>query len=112
MSTSAPRTTARSNLRFFLVFGIIALAIAGVVSFYASGHPDGLEYVAESTGFLHTAEDPATAGSPLADYGVSGVENARLSGGLAGVIGVLVTLLLAGGLALVLRRRTNASPQA
>ena len=88
-----------------IVFLGVALVIAGGLSFYASGHPDGLEFVAESTGFLDTAKDSAAAGSPLADYGVSGVENARLSGGLAGIIGVLVTLLLAGGLAWVLRRR-------
>ena len=49
---------------------------------------------------------------PLADYGVSGVEDARLSGGLAGVVGVLVTLLLAGGLARAVRRRTGAAPEA
>ena len=75
------------------------------MSFYASGHPDGLEFVAESTGFLDTAKDSAAAGSPLADYSVSGLADARLSGGLAGIIGVLVTLLLAGGLAWLLRRR-------
>ena len=90
-----------------------ALVIAGVLSFYASGHPDGLEFVAESTGFLETAQDSAAAGSPLADYAVSGVEDARLSGGLAGIIGVLVTLLLAGGLTWVVRRRrTVAGPKA
>ena len=60
-------------------------------------------------GFLHTAEDSAAAGSPLADYGVSGVGSERLSGGLAGVIGVLVTLVLAGGLSLLLRRRRAAA---
>ena len=36
---------------------------------------------------------------------MAGVRNARLSSGLAGIIGVLVTLLLAGGLFWVLRRR-------
>ena len=80
--------------------------IAAVISFYASSHPDGLEFVAGSTGFLDTAKDSVTANSPLADYGVAGVQNARLSGGVAGVIGVLVTLLLAGGLTWVLRRRS------
>jgi hypothetical protein len=104
-AASSPRKSKRAPRRFFLAFLVVALVIAGVVSFYASGHPDGLEYVAETTGFLDTAKDSATAGSPLADYGVAGVENARLSGGLAGIIGVLVTLLLAGGLAWALRRR-------
>ena len=98
---SAPR-----NRRFYLIFLTVALLIAGFLSYYASSHPDGLEYVAHATGFAKTAGDHATAGSPFADYGVSGVKNARLSGGLAGVIGVGVTLLVAGGLAFLLRRRT------
>ena len=97
--------------RFFLAFLVVALFIGGVVSFYASGQPDGLEFVAKSTGFLNTAKNSASAGSPLAHYGVAGVKNARLSGGLAGIIGVLVTLLLAAGLFWVLRRRTGSDPK-
>ena len=39
------------------------------VSFYASAHPDGLEYVAEQTGFVDTRRRrPPTADGPLADY--------------------------------------------
>lgn len=98
----------RSNLRFFLALGAIALVTGGVVSFYASAHPDGLEYVAESTGFIDTAEDHANADGPLADYAVEGVDDERLSGGLAGVIGVAVTLGVAGGLGFLLRRRDTA----
>lgn len=84
---------------------VVALLLAGVASYYASAHPDGLEYVAERTGFLDTADEHAAADGPLADYTTEGVENDRLSGGLAGVIGALVVLLLAGGLALAVRRR-------
>lgn len=92
--------------RLFVVSLLVTLLVAGVVSFYASSHPDGLEYVAVEAGFLDTAEEHAVADGPLADYGVTGVEDPRLSGGLAGVIGVAVTLLLAGGLGWLLRRRT------
>lgn len=106
MSTPKPRT----GRWFFVAFLAAALLIAGVVSFYASGHPDGLEYVAKTAGFLDSARNSA-AGSPLADYGVAGVKNARLSVGLAGIIGVLVTLLLAGSLAWLLRRRTGDTPE-
>jgi len=35
------------------------------------------------------------SGSPLADYGIAGLENARLSVGLSGVIGVLATAVVA-----------------
>jgi hypothetical protein len=95
--------------RTFLVVGLLAaLVIAGFGSYYASSHPDGLEYVAETTGFAHKAEDSATADSPLADYQVKGVDNDRVAGGLAGVIGAGVVLLLAGGLAYAVRRRGSA----
>jgi cobalt/nickel transport protein len=90
--------------RTLVIAGLLAaLVLAGVASFYASSHPDGLEYVAERTGFLDSAEDPADG--PMADYTVKGVDSPRLAGGLAGVIGVLVTLGLAGGIGYALRRR-------
>lgn len=91
--------------RFYVVFLLVALLIAGVVSFYASSHPDGLEYVAEKTGFLHAAEDSGTADSPLADYQTKGVDDARASGAIAGLVGALSVLVLAGGLAWAVRRR-------
>ena len=98
--------TPRRRTTGFLVAGlIVALLVAGVGSYYASSSPDGLEWSAEKEGFLDTAEDSATADSPLADYAVSGVDDGRLSGGLAGVIGVLLVLALAGGLTLLGRRR-------
>lgn len=93
--------------RFFVLALLVTLLVAGVASYYASAHPDGLEYVAGETGFLDTADDPATGDSPLADYQLDGIGNARLSGGLAGVLGVGAVLLLTGGLARVLRRRES-----
>jgi len=91
----------------FLAAGLLAaLLIAGVASLYASGHPDGLEYVAGKTGFLDTAADSPTSDSPFADYSTQGVDDARLSGGVAGVTGTLLVLVLGGGLFWVLRRRT------
>jgi cobalt/nickel transport system permease protein/cobalt/nickel transport protein len=94
--------------RFFIGFLVVSLLVAGVASYYASAHPDGLEYVAEQTGFIHAAEDSATADSPLADYSTKGVEDERLSVGIAGVVGVLVMLVLSTGLFWVLRRRGPA----
>ena len=94
--------------RFFTVALLVSLLVAGVASYYASSHPDGLEYVAEQTGFIDSAEDSATADSPLADYQTSGVDDARLSGGLGGVIGVVVMLVLSTGLFWVVRRREPA----
>lgn len=78
--------------------GLISLFLAGVISFYASSNPDGLEKVADEIGFLDTAKVHANANGALADYGVKGIDNDRASVGIAGVIGVLVT----GGVASVL----------
>ncbi|HEX5917983.1 MAG TPA: PDGLE domain-containing protein [Nocardioides sp.] len=94
-----------STRRFFAVALVVSLLLAGVASYYASSHPDGLEYVAEQTGFIDAAEDSATADSPLADYQTSGVDDARISSGLAGVIGVVVMLVLSTGLFWLVRRR-------
>ena len=93
-----------------LVLGglVVALLLAGVASYYASTHPDGLQYVAEKTGFLDSAGDHATGDGPLAGYSVDGVESPRLAGGLAGVVGVLVTLVVAGGIGYAVRRRRPA----
>jgi len=99
-----------SRRGFFLTGLLVALLIAGFGSYYASAHPDGLEYVAERTGFLETADEPKTADSPFADYQTTGIDDERVAGGLAGVAGVVIVLVLMGGLAFVLRRRR--SPEA
>lgn len=97
-----------SRRTFAAIFLGVTLLIAGVASYYASAHPDGLEAVAEKTGFADRAGDHRTADGPLADYQTKGVDNERVSGGLAGVIGVGVTLAVAGGLFWVVRRRGDA----
>ena len=92
----------------FLISGFVAsLFLAGVVSFYASSNPDGLEKVAEDIGFIETAEDHTYAEGALADYGVKGVENPRLSTGLAGVIGVVATGVVSTGIFMLVRRKSG-----
>jgi hypothetical protein len=102
----------RSNRRFFAGFLLIALLVAGGASYYASSHPDGLEYVAGKTGFLEQGKDSPTADSPFADYSTKGVDDARVSGGIAGVVGCLLVLGVGGGLFWVLRRRDPDSTEA
>jgi hypothetical protein len=83
---------------------VLSLVLAGGLSYYASSQPDGFEKSAGEIGFLDTAEESPLAGSPLAEYGVAGVENERLSGGLAGVIGVASTAAISFGIFYALRR--------
>ena len=94
----------------FIIAGFaLSLLLAGVVSNYASSSPDGLEKVAEDIGFLENAKEHTNSDGLLADYGVKGVENERLSTGAAGVIGVLATAGVSSGLFLILRRNNGAS---
>jgi cobalt/nickel transport protein len=97
------------NDKKLLIAGFaVSLFIAGFASYYASSSPDGLEMVAEDIGFIETAKENTNADTTLADYGVKGVDNERLSTGTAGVIGVLATAGVSTGLFLVLRRRSGA----
>jgi cobalt/nickel transport protein len=97
------------NDKKLLIAGFaVSLFIAGFASYYASSSPDGLEKVAEDIGFIETAKENTNADTTLADYGVKGVDNERLSTGTAGVIGVLATAGVSTGLFLVLRRRSGA----
>lgn len=83
---------------------LLSLVLAGALSLVASSHPDGLERVAETLGFGSTARDSAAAGSPLADYTAAGVDG-PLSGGLAGIVGVVVVAAVMFGLVALLRWR-------
>ncbi len=111
----------RGPVGFFVAFGVIALLIAGLLSYLASSNPDGLDTVtlngcevtevdgAEQLSgecIAQNARDHALAGGPLADYTVGGNDGLV---GLAGVIGVLVTLTLAGGLFWLVRPRQRHS---
>ena len=106
-----------TSTRFYVGFLVVALIVAGGLSYFASSAPDGLDTVAlngcqtvqtpggaELTGecIARHANDHATTGSPLAGYSLFGGDGTV---GAAGIIGVLVTLVVAGGLFWLLRRR-------
>ncbi|MFD8328838.1 energy-coupling factor ABC transporter permease [Streptomyces lydicus] len=105
-AATAPR---RSVRRVWLAGLAAALVCAGGISYYASASPDGLEKVAHDQGIDAKARDHAAKDSPLADYSVKDITDPRLSGGLAGVIGVGATLAVGTGVFVVLRRRRNAA---
>jgi cobalt/nickel transport protein len=88
----------------------VSLALAGGVSYYASSQPDGLEKVAGDVGFLDSAKESAVKDSPLAEYGIAGVENERISGGLAGVIGVASTAAVSFAIFYGMRRFNKSKP--
>ncbi|WP_314413023.1 energy-coupling factor ABC transporter permease [Streptomyces kroppenstedtii] len=109
---AAAPAAARSHRKVWLAGLATSLVLAGFVSFYASANPDGLEKVAADKGIDAKAEDHAAADSPLADYGVEGLTDSRISGGLAGVIGVGVTVVAGTGVFWAVRRRRTPEPQA
>jgi cobalt/nickel transport protein len=107
----------KRHWRFFLGFALVALICAGVLSYFADSDPDGLDSATlkgcevvqtdkgeELTGscIAQRSGEHHMANSPLADYAVDG--DSRLTG-VAGVLGVLVTAALAGGLFWFLRKR-------
>jgi hypothetical protein len=96
----------------FVVTGlVVALMLAFAVSPHASSQPDGLERVAADQGFDAGVRDSKVADSPLADYGVEGVDSAWLSTGLSGVIGVALTFAVGSGLLRLMRLlRSTPSP--
>lgn len=110
--TTAPASTGRSAKSLLVAGLLLAFLLAGFVSGYASGSPDGLEKVAEDEGFLQSAQGSPFASSPLADYALRGVEDERLAGGLAGVLGVALTVavgtLLFWAVSRFARRRRSA----
>ena len=100
MSTAATKVATKWVL---LGVAVVSLLLAGGLSYYASSHPDGLTKVSQDKGFAET--EHRAGDSPLAGYSAENVDNERMSGAVAGVVGVLVVLGLSSGLAYVVRRR-------
>lgn len=106
MSTQTGRASTKRVVWTLVGLGlVVCLVIAGAVSFFASSSPDGLEKVAEDTGFIEDAVDNPNAELPLADYGEAG----GIPVGVAGIIGVVLTIGVAFGLFWLLARRRSSS---
>ena len=111
------------RLGWFLAGGLlVALLLAGVVSNFASSSPDGLDATAregctfdshgEITGgtcMLQREQDHQLADSPLAGYGIRGIDNPYLATGLSGVLGVAFAFAVGGGVFWLVRRRRPGS---
>ncbi|HUG32057.1 MAG TPA: energy-coupling factor ABC transporter permease [Acidimicrobiia bacterium] len=101
----------RVQIRTFVIGGLlVALVFAAVVSQFAVDAPDGLERVAEDTGFAAVASDHLLADSLLADYATEGITNQTFSLALAGVVGTIVTLIVAAGILIAVRERRRHPP--
>lgn len=66
---------------------VIALVLA-ILSPLASSHPDGLEWVAEQTGFLETAKEALYNIMP--DYVFPGISDPNLATIVAGILGAVI----------------------
>ena len=99
--------------RTFVIGGVLlSLIFAAVISQFAVDEPDGLERVAEDTGFLSAGADHGLADSIFADYATTGISNETLSLAVAGIVGTLVTLAVAAGIFLAMRERRGRDPAA
>lgn len=97
----------RVGTRSFLIGGLMAaLFFAAVVSQFAFDDPDGLESVASSEGFIDRGQEHDLADGIFSDYATAGIGNEALSLAIAGVVGMIVTLLVAWGVVLAIRGKT------
>jgi cobalt/nickel transport protein len=85
----------------------LALALALILSPFASSWPDGLEWVAGGLGFLSKGEGAAVMSSPIADYAFPGISNPKLATALAGLVGTVIMFVLGYGVAYLLKRRNS-----
>ncbi len=81
----------------WVMVGLIIVLIVILFAPFASGHPDGLEWVAETTGFIDTAQDAPY--SILPDYTIPFLGETGLSTILAGVVGAIAVALIVWGVA-------------
>jgi cobalt/nickel transport system permease protein len=109
ISGTGETAPSRSSVMTFTVAGVVAaLLLVVFVAPVASGDPDGLERVAEDTGFIETAEEPLLGG-PFVDYGVSGIESEALGTVIAGVVGTIITFAVGMiGIGALRRSRSDA----
>ncbi|MDO9086990.1 MAG: energy-coupling factor ABC transporter permease [Anaerolineaceae bacterium] len=88
--------TGSANNKGILVGGSIIAVILAILSPFASSHPDGLEWVAEQSGFLGFAKDAFY--NIIPDYTFPGINDPAIATIVAGIIGVIIVLTVVVGL--------------
>jgi hypothetical protein len=76
--------------RFIIISIVIIAVVVGLAAAFASGHPDGLEWVAEKLGFIGTAAEEPQLSSPLPDYAVTAIKSPFWSTTIAGILGAAI----------------------
>jgi len=84
------------------IIGLIAALLVVLLAPFASGHPDGLEWVAGLTGFSESAQDAPF--KLLPDYTIPLLGETGLSTILAGIVGGLVVAVVLISLTKLLRK--------
>lgn len=97
-----------STLAFVIVGLAAAVALVIFLAPSANPNPDGLEKVAADQGIDSAVRAHALADGPLADYGVSGVDNRYVGTWVAGLAGIAVTFVVGAGIVFVVRRVRRA----
>jgi hypothetical protein len=99
------------NRRTLIVGVAVAAVIAGVVSYFASSAPDGLEKFQEDQGAAAPAY-PTVEAPPIAfqEYNFNGLGEGFWANAVAGVVGIGLVLGILLGVGRLLRRRCPVAP--
>ena len=106
LDRAQPEESDRAPLRVFVIASVlVTMLLATVVSQFAVDDPDGLEAVAEDTGFISSGQEHGLTDSIFAEYAITGINNEGLSLAIAGAAGTIITLAVGYGLFKTLRPR-------
>jgi hypothetical protein len=103
-----------SRHTLILIIAAVTIVTAGVVSYFASSHPDALEHSLESyRPESQTAEAPSPTGASsdssysgaMPDYSMPGLKSRFGSNAATGIAGAAVVFAVITAIGLVLRRR-------
>ncbi|MDZ4184496.1 MAG: energy-coupling factor ABC transporter permease [Desulfuromonadales bacterium] len=115
-STEVVKTAALTMKQVVVTLLAVALFTGGFLSWFASEYPDGLEWSMAKVSGQEELEGPehgihASLGALqektaiLPDYGFKGGEGSKAGTSTAGVVGGFLTLIVVGGIALLLHRK-------
>ncbi|MDR3131211.1 MAG: energy-coupling factor ABC transporter permease [Treponema sp.] len=108
-----PLPPALPTNKILIGFLVLALLVGGFLSRFASAYPDGLEWAMEKTAgtteleregpVYETAASVVETTAFMPDYGFAGDdEGSALGTGTAGILGSIITIVLAGGIGFII----------